>query len=173
MKGSSTGLALVGLIAIALLSGCAREEGGAHHHDHGAEEGDLSVNNAWIRASVVGDENGAGYMVIRNRGDEGVQLLSAMSDLARSVELHEHVTVDGRMRMQEVAAVEIPPGEEVLFEPGGLHVMFLGIRQEFEEGEEHTITLEFEERDPLEVTFLVQPVTFRGEAAGSHGDHDH
>ena len=136
-----------------------RREAGHLAHDAGD---DISINNAWIRASVAGDENGAAYMVIRNRGQKSIRLIAARSDLALAVELHTHTRVDGLMRMIEVPHVEIAAGEEVAFEPGGYHIMFLGLRDAFVEGDRHTIELVFEGRDPIEASFVVQPLGSRG-----------
>ncbi|TVQ27851.1 MAG: copper chaperone PCu(A)C [Spirochaetaceae bacterium] len=157
-------IAAVAVFPLTLAAGGRREA--AHHaHDHG---NDISINNAWIRASVDGDENGAAYMVIRNRGKESIRLIAARSDLALAVELHTHTRVDGLMRMIEVPHVEVAAGEEVVFEPGGYHIMFLGLTSGFTEGDRHTIDLIFEGRDPVAVSFVVQPLATRGGMQHNH-----
>ena len=188
------GILLVTLLILAVVSPAALAAAGrgeSTDHQHAAEE-EISVNNAWIRASVAGDENGAAYMDIRNHTTAPVRLLAARGDIAGTIELHEHIRVDGLMRMRELPYIEVPAGGELRFEPGGLHVMLFGIREEFVEGERHTMVLEFEGREPLEVSYLVQPITYRGPDAGTagengpamdagahdhggheHGDHDH
>jgi copper(I)-binding protein len=135
-------------------------------------EGDTPVNNAWIRASVPGDQNGAGYMVIRNRNTEPKRLVRAESDgLAERIEIHRHTMVDGLMRMEQVQDVEVPPRGEIIFEPGGYHLMFIGLTDDFQEGDVHRITLHFDIIDPVEVDFIVEPVTYRGPQMGTDG-HD-
>ncbi len=161
-------VAMIMAVAMAFpltLAAGGRREATHHAHDHGD---DISINNAWIRASVAGDQNGAAYMVIRNRGQESIRLIAARSDLARAVELHTHTRVDGLMRMIEVPHVEIAAGEEVAFEPGGYHIMFLGLTSGFAEGDRHTIELVFEGREPIAASFVVQPLATRG---GVRHDH--
>ena len=48
------------------------------------------------------------------------------------------------MKMRHVDAVEIPPGESVRLEPGGLHVMLMGVDPALEAGERISVTLVFE-----------------------------
>ncbi len=136
-------------------------------------EGDTPVNNAWIRASIPGDDNAAGYMVIRNRNSEPKRLVRVEADgLARRIELHTHTMVDGLMRMQEVEGIEVPARGEVILEPGGLHIMFIGITNDFAEGDIHRLTLYFDNVDPIEADFIVEPVDYLGPDM-HQGEHDH
>lgn len=166
-------LLLLAIVTLPLFAGGQSETAMA------GREGDTPVNNAWIRASIEGDRNGAGYMVIRNRNTEPKRLLRVEADgLAQRIELHTHSMVDGLMRMQQVEFVEVPPRGEVIFEPGGFHVMFMGITDEFQEGDIHRLTLHFDTIDPVEVDFIVEPVDYRGpdmdQGGMDHGDHgDH
>lgn len=150
--------------------------GGGPESPMAGREGETPVNNAWIRASVTGDRNAAGYMVVRNRNTESKRLLRVEADgLAQRIELHTHTMVDGLMRMQEVEAIEVPARGEVIFEPGGFHIMFMGITEGFQEGDIHRLTLYFDTIEPVEVDFIVEPVDYLGPDMhqGEHAGHDH
>lgn len=154
----------------------AATAGGGPESPMAGREGDTPVNNAWIRASVAGDRNAAGYMVIRNRNTEPKRLLRVEADgLAQRIELHTHTMTDGLMRMQQVEFVEVPARGEVIFEPGGFHLMFMGITEEFQEGDVHRLTLFFDTIDPVDVDFIVEPVDYMGPDMhqGDHDGHDH
>jgi copper(I)-binding protein len=58
------------------------------------------------------------------------------------------------MTMQEVSAIELPAGETVSLEPGGLHVMMLDLSEPLEAGEEFDLTLTLE--DGEDVVVLVE-----------------
>ncbi|MFV9503043.1 MAG: copper chaperone PCu(A)C [Oscillochloridaceae bacterium umkhey_bin13] len=88
--------------------------------------------------------NTAGYMLLRNTGSEPDALIAATADFAEAVELHTMVMQDSVMRMDMVERIEIPAGGEVALQPGGLHVMFLGLNQELKAGTTTKITLIFE-----------------------------
>ncbi|MFW5686128.1 MAG: copper chaperone PCu(A)C [Spirochaetota bacterium] len=167
------------LIGAALLAAATLPlfAGGESETALAGRDGDTPVNNAWIRASAPGDRNGAGYMVIRNRNTEPKRLVRVESDgLSERIELHRHTMVDGLARMEQVPHIEVPPRGEIILEPGGYHLMFVGTAQEFREGDVHRLRLFFDTIEPVEVDFIVEPITYRGPAMGGSGNgrsHDH
>ena len=83
-------------------------------------------------------------------------MTGAQSDVAEAVELHETKMENDVMRMQPVASVEVPAGGQVTFEPGGLHIMLIGLQRELEAGDRFKITLQFEESGTLTVEVSVR-----------------
>lgn len=156
-------VAVLALAALAIAPAIA----GGQSEAAADEAEELMIMDPWIRASAPGDQMGAGYMVIHNRGTETARLVGVAGEVADRIELHTHTQVDGLMRMIEVESVEIAAGEQVAFEPGGFHVMFMGIADQFEAGDTHSLTLEFDGTDAMEVEFTVQPIDYSGEM-----DHD-
>lgn len=114
---------------------------------------------------------GAGYMTLINEGSEPVALIGARSPAAQRVELHT-TELDGAgvARMVEQARIEIAPGATVTFEPGGLHVMFMGLAQPLAEGDRVPAELLFED-GAVAVVFEVEPR--RGGAHGHTHTHGH
>jgi Uncharacterized protein conserved in bacteria len=114
---------------------------------------------------------GGGFMTITNTGAEDDRLLSAASDAAAKVELHEMAMEGDVMKMRPMAdGIVIPAGETVTLEPGGLHVMFMGLSAPFIEGETVTVTLTFEKAGAVEVELPVGGVSAAA-AEGHHGHH--
>ena len=108
-------------------------------------------------------------MVITNTGEADALLISADSPV-RTTELHRTETdANGvrRMREQEDGIV-IPAGQSVTFEPGGLHVMYMGLEDAVQEGQDMPTTLVFESEGSIEVIFPVEK-----RRAGSHGHGGH
>lgn len=132
---------------------------------------DMHVMLPWARATPPTATTGAGYMEVMNHGTEPERLLSAAAEVSEAVELHEHVQDGDMMRMVHVDAVEIPPGETVAFEPGGLHIMFIGLHAPLAEGAEFPLTLEFERAGSVEVMVPVKGIN-GGEHGPGHG-HSH
>lgn len=115
----------------------------------------LHIDRPWARPMPPVVPSGAAYLRIENRGDTDRTLLSASSPVAAKVEVHEHVHVDGLMRMQEVEGLAIDAGETVALEPGGYHLMMFGLKQPMVAGERFPVTLVFEGLGPIEVEVLV------------------
>lgn len=142
--------------------------GAAFAHDYTA--GSLKIDHPWSRATVAGIPNGAAYFVLENNGDTDERLLSGASPVADKVEIHTHIRDGEVMRMRQVDDVVIPAGETVALEPGGLHIMLMGLKEPLEEGKNFPMTLEFENAGTVEVEVVVQLIT--GGKAG-HDDHAH
>ena len=108
---------------------------------------------------------GGGYMTITNEGETSDRLIDVRAGYPR-VEIHESFEEDGVARMRPVEALEIAPGETVALEPGGLHVMFMGLRDApFVAGGEVPATLVFERAGEVEIVFDVLPRDASGSAA--------
>jgi len=109
-----------------------------------AEEG-ISVEDAWVRPAPMAGGNGAGYMVITNHAGEPDALIGASASFAEMVEVHESVHMEGDMMgMHEVERIDIAPGESLRLEPGGYHIMLMGITEQLQEGDTVELTLHFE-----------------------------
>jgi len=89
------------------------------------------------------------------------------------VEIHETVELDGGvMRMQRVdGGVAVPAGGRVAFEPGGRHLMVIGITVDLAEGDALPLVLEFERAGRVEVQARVERPVHTGHTG--HGAHDH
>lgn len=137
-----------------------------------ASVGDLTFNDPWIRGSVPGQKNGAGYLVIDNKGNEPAALVTVDSNRADRIELHTIVREDGVAKMRQVQEIPVPANGSVTLQPGGYHVMFIGLTQPFKEGESVPLKLNFANGQSAEVTFSVKAPTYMGGGAmQGHGGH--
>ena len=62
------------------------------------------------------------------------------------------------MKMRQVEAVEIPAKGSAVLEPGGFHVMLLGVKDPLEEGNAFPMTLTFETAGSVEVEVHIQGI---------------
>jgi periplasmic copper chaperone A len=117
--------------------------------------GNITVDNATLRATAPGVPVSAAYMTLENHDDTERVLLTAHTDLAASVELHSHVMDGGMMKMRRLDSIPIPAGGRVTFEPGGLHIMLIGLKQALNAGDHKEIELEFDDSTRINVSFEV------------------
>ncbi|MDR6820980.1 copper(I)-binding protein [Neorhizobium sp. 2083] len=107
--------------------------------------GDLRITNPYTRAMASNAPVGASYMTITNVGKTDDQLLSAQSDRAGEVQIHEMKVQNDVMVMREMPkGLIIPAGKTVELKPGGYHVMYLKVPVPFKQGETVRTTLTFE-----------------------------
>jgi periplasmic copper chaperone A len=114
---------------------------------HGVQCGDLRIAHPYATPSQGIHKTGAVYFVhIKNEGQEADQLLSARSEVAATVEIHEMRLADQVMRMRAVPQVALPGGEQVSFRHGqahGHHLMLLDLKQPLKVGDRFAVTLQF------------------------------
>jgi copper(I)-binding protein len=131
--------------------------------------GDLTIEAAWSRATPGGATVGAGYLRIKNSGSAPDVLTGVSSPVAESVEIHEMTMTDGIMRMRQLAGgLEIKPGETIEFKPGGMHLMFMGLKSPLKAGDRFFATLKFKNAAAVEVEFAVAPI---GASGPDHSKH--
>jgi protein SCO1/2 len=119
------------------------------------DETHIEVNGAWARPSIEGRDISAAYFQITNLGEADDALVRAETDAAHMVELHT-MQMDGDvMRMRQVEQIALPAGEMVALQPGGLHVMLMGLTRTLSAGDSLTLTLGLESGSSLEVVAWV------------------
>ena len=138
---------------------------------HGALSGMLEIGTVQIRATAPGMDVTGGYVAITNHGNSDDTLVATSALFAKRVELHEMTHDSGVMKMHRRGdGIGIPAGETVLLKPGGLHIMFMGLKETLEPGEMREITLEFASGHRMTVPAMVlKPGDIK---AGGHG-HSH
>lgn len=132
------------------------------------EAGDIRVDNPVAFATPRTAMTGAGYLSITNTGGVADRLVAVEAAFPR-VMVHDTEVTDGVSRMVHLDGLTIDAGTSVVLQPGGKHVMFMGLNGDpFEVGESFPAALVFERAGRLEVTFTVVE---RGSVAGAM-DHD-
>jgi copper(I)-binding protein len=126
----------------------------AHAGDYHA--GSLDIAGPWSRATPKGASIAAGYLTIKNTGTTADRLVGGSSDTAAKFEMHEMSMDNGVMKMRPLKdGLEIKPGESVELKPGGLHVMFVGLKKPLKQGDHIKATLVFEKAGKVDVDFDV------------------
>jgi len=134
--------------------------------------GGIRIGSPWARATPSGATVGAGYLTITNRSSEPDWLVGGSAAPASRFEVHATVMEKGVARMRQVPALEIRPGETVELKPGGVHVMFMGLKQPLKQGQKVKGTLVFKTAGTVAVEFTVQAIGApTGNPAGHDGGH--
>lgn len=114
------------------------------------------IEDAWLRLPPVSMPMLAGFARIENdcRGSFGI--VGARSDAFADVSVHETRVTAGVSRMRAVAEVPVEPGAEVLFKPGGLHLMLMQPVRPLKPGERVVVELLLRDGQALRGEFLVK-----------------
>lgn len=121
----------------------------------GAAQTGIEVKDPWARSGFQAS-NSAIYFTIINHTDAADELLSASSDIADAVELHKSMLGDnGAMMMIQQDSVPLESDTEVMFAPGGLHIMLIGLRQDLKVGDTFDVTLHFKNYEDMTISVTV------------------
>jgi copper(I)-binding protein len=116
-------------------------------------------------------KSAAGYVTISNEGETPEELVGVRSPFAASTTLHRTIFEDGIAKMRPVIAVPIAPGEVVNLEPGGMHVMFMGLTGTVAEGDMIPATLIFRHAGEVAVEFMIDPADGMDHSTMDHSGH--
>ena len=108
----------------------------------GEGESGLVITDAWVRAMPPNMKNTAAYLTVTNESEQATAIKGATADAADKTELHTTRQVDGLMRMQKLEGLALASGETTTLEPGGTHLMLLGLTYSIEPGDEVEICLQ-------------------------------
>ena len=130
------------------------------------------VEQPWARATPKGAKTGAVYMTLINNGTSADQLVDATTPLATKVQFHQETEENGVSRMREMPNVDLPPGAKVIFKPGEMHMMLVGLKEPLTEGQTLPLTLHFEHAGNVEVTVPIEKVGAMQHEPMMMPDHD-
>nr|WP_243699812.1 copper chaperone PCu(A)C [Dietzia cinnamea] len=118
--------------------------------DHGEATGDPGPADP--NAHGDGGAMAPVFEIVRNQSDEDVRLVEVASVVSGEAELHETVSGTGGSMMRErEGGFVIPAGGELVFEPGGNHIMLMGVHESIRTGQEVAVTLTLENGDSSEI----------------------
>lgn len=150
--------------------------GGMDEHAHSAMSapapiaiGTIEIAGAFTRATLPNAPVAGGFLTLTNTGTEDDRLVAATSTIAKDTQIHEMAMEGDVMKMRQlVDGLVIPAGESVVLEPGGYHLMFMGLNGAIAEGEVVQVELTFEKAGTFTID-LVAGATAADAPAGHMG----
>jgi len=125
-----------------------------------AQTDSVSVRDAWARATPGKADIGAVYLTLETPIPDRLTGLS--TPVASLTQLHAMTMEGGVMKMNRVAALDLPAGQPIKLEPGAMRIMLIGLTDQLRPGQSFPLTLYVEKAGKREVTVSV-------EKAGSMG----
>ena len=132
--------------------------------------GSLKIEDAKARATVPAQKMSGGFMKIENKGGAD-KLLAASSSVSKTMELHAMSMEGNVMKMREIKAIEIPANGKVELKSGGLHLMFIDLKEQLKPGSTIKVKLKFQKAGEVEVPFKVMGHPAHGEPGHDHSKH--
>lgn len=131
-------------------------------------EAPVSVEGAWIRATVKGQTATGGFMNLQS--SQTLTLVGFSAAEAPVAELHEMKMEGDVMRMRALKALPLPAGQTVSLKPGGHHLMLMGLKAPLATGTTVRLTLQLRTEDGRVLSQAVEvPVKAMAPAGSGQG----
>lgn len=127
----------------------------ANPSDTEAMPGKLAVRDAWIQLGTDDDLMHAGYARLINHTPTPIRITGVSTKGYRLGMIHRAVLQDGIPRMAMVSTLTIPVGETIQLDQKNYRFMFMGPRKTFKDGDKITVKLQFKDREPEAIVFVV------------------
>ena len=128
----------------------------ASTHAHEIKIGKLVIHHPWIRQPVGSAAVAGAYTTIDNTGGEDDTLLKVTIENVPTVQIHDMKMQGDVMKMKElVEGLVIPAGKSVEMKPKSLHIMMMGLKSAYIEGEQVKGTFIFAKAGTVSVDFEV------------------
>ena len=119
----------------------------------------LAVSSQYVRATPPHVKNSAAFFTITNNTNKNIKLIAVKSDIAEQVQIHNNLNEDGMMKMRQVESIILKANSSTSLQPGGYHIMFLGLKNDLTEEDNVDITLYFDNGDQIKMTAPVQKIS--------------
>lgn len=134
-----------------------------------AMAGEVTVGEAWARATAPGQDSAAVSLHITSSND--AKIVAVSSAASDSAEIHSMVHENGMMKMRAMDALPLKAKQEVALGDDGNHLMLIGLKKPLSAGDSVplTLTVQFADKrkEKVEVKAEVKPLT------ASHDEHMH
>ncbi|MDP4505453.1 copper chaperone PCu(A)C [Nonomuraea turcica] len=103
----------------------------------------LAITDPWVKTAKKSNKGmTAAFGTLVNNSDADITVVSGTSPLSPKVELHEVVEAKGKMVMQpKKGGFVIPARGSLTLQPGGDHIMLVGLAEEVKPGAQISFTL--------------------------------
>ena len=122
-----------------------------------AAQAQVTITEAWVRATVPNQSATGAFMRMASKKD--TKLISANSDAAGVVEVHEMTMEKDIMRMRAVDGLQLAAGKPLELKAGGYHLMMMDLKKQLKVGFEVQSSLVFQNANgERETVYVHAPV---------------
>lgn len=110
---------------------------------------DIMVHHPYARATPPTAATSAVFGEIVNRSDSDRYIVSATTEAAGKVELHDVITEGDVMKMRQVSELKVPAKGKLELKPGSFHIMLFNLPKPLAENEEIDVQVTFKDGEQL------------------------
>lgn len=151
------------------LTGCTAAQAPAEQHNVQQAQ-TLQAVDTWAKAAKEGMS--AGFGTLSNTGDDAVVITGVTDAEGDEIQIHETAGAGESASMKQLEdGLRIEPGQQVVLEPGGTHLMFMDLKKPLVPAGKIALNLEFADGSSTPVDFEIRNFTGANESY-EHGAHE-
>lgn len=116
---------------------------------------DIVISDVFIKPVMKGKNSTAGYATLHSICSTDMELIGVEVPFKSVVELHDMKHEDGVMKMNKVDSIKIEPNKTVELKKGGMHIMFMDIKDDLLEKSQMKVKFKFKGNISREVLATV------------------
>ncbi|MCF8191627.1 MAG: copper chaperone PCu(A)C [Burkholderiales bacterium] len=129
--------------------------------------GPIEIRDAYAHATSTAQPVGAGFVTVANSAAAD-RLVSVSCTCSQSAELHSMTMDGGVMKMRKLEGIDVPAKGSLVLEPGGMHLMLIGLKAPLAEGQSVPLELRFDKAGVVKTTLKV-----KSRVPAGHEGHEH
>lgn len=133
----------------------------------------ITISNAWVLEAPPGISPLAGYLTLKNDGQESAELIAVDSPDFDRIDIHQTIIEDNVARMEQAQSLTLQAGQTVVFEPGGYHLMLFKPKRSLRAGDQVSFSLKFRNIPSLDVVATVRAADGQSMDHSHHHHHNH
>lgn len=115
----------------------------------------ITLTNPFARKAKK-SQNSAAFVGVKNTGTKDVKILTATSNVAKTIELHTSFEEDGIHKMRPVKSIDVAAGSTTELKSGGYHVMLIDLVKDLEPGQTISVTLNLDNGTTLTTDYKIK-----------------
>ena len=133
-----------------------------------AQAGEVTVTDAWSRATAPGQEIGMVGLVITSQKDASI--IAVTSPAAATAEIHTMTMDNGVMKMRQLESLPLVARKPATLGPGGNHLMLIGLKHALKADDTVTLTLtvQFADKSTEKINVNAQVKALTADQAQHH-----
>ncbi|MDX8408678.1 MAG: copper chaperone PCu(A)C [Mariprofundales bacterium] len=128
--------------------------------ENGAQSGanKLTVHNAYVRLSPPVSDSTAVYLTVRNGSDQPITItgIDVAPTVAKTATMHAMHMAHGMMKMTPLKQLRIPAHHQEKLQPGGNHIMLMGLIHPLHAGDPVMLTLHSNGSEKVDIQATVK-----------------
>lgn len=115
----------------------------------------LVFHGAYTFETFKGQKAAAAYVSIFNNTEMNFKVNSIVTDISNKAEIHDVFIKEDIVKMKKLDNLVINAKDQVYMQPGGMHIMLMGLNKELKDGSFFFINFLFDNKTSKKVKVLV------------------